>query len=386
MKAPVFALAAAALLAGLPAAGAALAADTIKIGSLLPMTGGSAGLGVAVRDGQKLAVARINATGWVLGRKLELVELDDEARPELGPGHMRTLLARGIVACVCGVNTGVVASYQSLLQVARIPNLIPASAGTRLTRNFSAAPGGNYSFRVQASDALQAQMMVDHAAKKGYTRIAILYDSTPYGSGGRDDMVKQLMTHGLRPVAASSFNLNETDMRVHLLKAREAGAQALLVYGIGPEQGRIAAANAAMNIRLPLIGSWPNATDAFVAAAGAGADGALSPQTFVDGSASQGGREFEAAYHAMYKRSRIVTPTAAAGGHDAVLLLAAAIRQAGSTDGALIKAALEHLAAPVQGAITTYIQPYSADDHEAIDQGNAMMAMWKNGMIVRAPQ
>ena len=381
MKALTFTLVAATLFSS----GAALAADTIKIGALLPLTGGSAGMGSAVRDGQRLALAQINAKGGVLGRKLELVELDDEAKPEAAPKQMRALLAQGIVACACGVNTGVVAAYQPLLQAARIPNVIPASAGTRLTRNYSAAPEGNYSFRVQASDALQAQMMVDYAARKGYKKVAVLSDSTPYGLGGRDDMVKQLMTHDIRPVSASTFNLKDTDMTPHLIKAREAGAQVLLVYGIGPEQGSIAAANAKLNLNLPIIGSWPNATDSFIEAAGSAGEGALSPQTFVDGANHAGGRDFEAAYRSAYKRTHVINPTAAAGGYDAVLLLAAAIRQANSTEGPKIKAALENLSAPVQGAIMTYNKPYSEQDHEAINVSSALMATWRKGAIVRAP-
>jgi len=365
--------------------GAALAGNTIKIGSLLPTSGGSAALGAAVRDGQNLAIAQINAKGGVLGRQLELVELDDEAKPELGPKNMQALLAKGIVACACGVNTGVVASYQPMLQAAKIPNVIPASAGTKLTKNFLNAPEGNYTFRVQASDTLQAQMMVDYAVKKGYKKIALLSDSTPYGIGGRDDMVKQLLTHDVRAIAASTFNLKEADMTPHLAKARDAGAQVLLVYGIGPEQGAIAAANAKMGMRLPIIGSWPNATDSFIDVAGAAGDGAFSPQTFVEGSPTASGRDFEAAYRAEYKRSRIVNPTAVAGGHDAILLLAAAIKQANSTEGAKVKAALENLTIPVHGAIATYTKPFSDGDHEAINLSSALMAMWKKGSIVRAP-
>ncbi len=80
-----------------------------------------------------------------------------------------------------------------------------------------------------------------------------------------------------------------------------------------------------------------------------------------------------------------MNPTAAAGGHDAILLLAAAIRQAKGTDGAKIKDALENLAAPVAGAIGTYNKPYTRADHEAINLDMAVMAMWKDGAIVPAP-
>ncbi|CAN7480743.1 ABC transporter substrate-binding protein [Pseudoduganella sp. LjRoot289] len=372
-------------IAALCLAGAASAAETIKIGALLPLSGGSANMGVSVRDGQRLAVKTINAAGGVLGRQLELVELDDEAKPEKASQNMQSLMSKGIVACACGVNTGVVASYQKDMQAAKIPNVIPASAGTKLTRTYAAAPEGNYTFRVQASDTLQAQMMVNYALEKGYKKIALLSDSTPYGVGGHGDMVAQLTSHGLRPVSDATFNLKDTDMTAQLLKAKEAGAQVLLVYGIGPEQGQIATGNAKLGMGLPLVGSWPNAMESFLSIAGAAGNGAASPQTFVEGAASPAARAFEEAYRREYKRAHIVNPTAAAGGHDAILLLAAAIKQANSTDGVKIKEALENLAAPVGGAVTTYTKPYAKDDHEAIKAGMALMAMWKGGAIVLAP-
>ncbi|HAT29389.1 MAG TPA: amino acid ABC transporter substrate-binding protein [Janthinobacterium sp.] len=381
MKRSHIALAIAALSLG----SAALAADTIKIGSLLPLSGGSANMGVSVRDGQRLAVKQINAAGGVLGKQLELVELDDEAKPEKASQNMQSLISKGIVACSCGVNTGVVASYQKDLQAAKIPNLIPASAGTKLTHTFAAAPEGNYTFRVQASDTLQAEMMVDYAVKKGYKKIAILSDSTPYGVGGHGDMVKQLASHKMTAVSDRTFNLKDTDMTAQLLKAKEAGAQVLLVYGIGPEQGQIASGNAKLGMNLPLIGSWPNAMDSFISIAGASGDGAVSPQTFVEGSPSPAGRDFESAYHHEYKRARIVNPTAAAGGHDAIFLIAAAMKQAKSTDGAKIKEALENLSTPVVGAVATFTKPYTKNEHEAIKPGMAVMAMWKSGAIVLAP-
>ena len=199
-------------IAALSASAATLAADTIKIGSLLPLSGGSANMGTSVRDGQRLAVKQINAAGGVLGKQLELVELDDEAKPEKASQNMQSLIAKGIVACSCGVNTGVVASYQKDLQAAKIPNIIPASAGTKLTKTYATAADGNYTFRVQASDTLQAEMMVDYAIKKGYKKIALLSDSTPYGVGGHGDMIKQLATHKVTAVSDATFNLKDTDM------------------------------------------------------------------------------------------------------------------------------------------------------------------------------
>ena len=65
-------------------AGLAVAADPIKIGVDGPFTGGSSSMGVSMRDGVRLAVDEINKSGGVLGRKLQVVERDDEAKNERG--------------------------------------------------------------------------------------------------------------------------------------------------------------------------------------------------------------------------------------------------------------------------------------------------------------
>ena len=62
----------------------AFAADPIKIGVSGPFTGGSSSMGVSMRDGVRLAAEEINKAGGVLGRQLQLVERDDEAKNERG--------------------------------------------------------------------------------------------------------------------------------------------------------------------------------------------------------------------------------------------------------------------------------------------------------------
>jgi branched-chain amino acid transport system substrate-binding protein len=65
--------------------------------------------------------------------------------------------------------------------------------------------------------------------------------------------------------------------------------------------------------------------------------------------------------------------------YDAVLLLAAAIKQAGSTDGEKIKAALENLNTPVEGVMKTYNKPFSATVHEGLSSGDYRFVKWKDG-------
>src|SRR6185369_1381170 len=99
-----------------------LAADPIKIGVSGPFTGGSAPMGVSMRDGVKLAVAEINAKGGVLGRQLQIVERDDEAKNERGVQIAQELINKEKVAATVGyINTGVALASQRFYQEAKIP-------------------------------------------------------------------------------------------------------------------------------------------------------------------------------------------------------------------------------------------------------------------------
>ena len=92
---------------------AGIAADPIKIGVTGPFTGGSAPMGVSMRDGVKLAVTEINAQGGVLGRKLEVIERDDEAKNERGVQVAQELINKEKVSATVGfINTGVALASQ----------------------------------------------------------------------------------------------------------------------------------------------------------------------------------------------------------------------------------------------------------------------------------
>src|SRR3954468_20242482 len=132
-----------------------MAADPIKIGVAGPFTGGSAPMGVSMRDGVRLAAAEINAKGGVLGRKIELVERDDEAKNERGVQIAQELINKDKVAATVGfINTGVAQAAQRFFQEAKIPVMNNVATGSIVTKQFPNAPD-NYIFRNSAHDSIQ---------------------------------------------------------------------------------------------------------------------------------------------------------------------------------------------------------------------------------------
>ena len=363
------------------------AADPIKIGVAGPFTGGSSSMGVSMRDGVRMATDEINKAGGVLGRQLLLVERDDEAKNERGVQIAQELINKEKVTAAVGyINTGVALASQRFYQEAKIPVMNNVATGSLITHQFDDQPE-NYIFRNSAHDSIQAPMIVEEAiTRRGFKRVAILADSTNYGQLGRADLETALGLKSIKAVAVEKFNIKDVDMTPQLLKAKEAGAEAVLTYAIGPELAQIANGMTKLGWKVPMIGSWTLSMANFIDNAGPGGEGARMPQTFIQEPTTPKRQSFIVNYLKTFnpKNSRIDSPVSAAQGYDSVYLLAAAIKQAGSTDGPKIKAALEDLRTPVEGVVTIYTRPFTAKDHEAITANIPVFGEVKGQRVVYA--
>jgi branched-chain amino acid transport system substrate-binding protein len=360
----------------------AFAADPIKIGLSGPFTGGSASMGVSMRDGVRLAVEEINKAGGVLGRQIQLVERDDEAKNDVGVQVTQELINKEQVVATMGfINTGVALAAQRFYQEAEIPVINNVATGTAITKQFPA--DNNYIFRMSANDTIQSGMIAEEAVKKrGFKKPAILADSTNYGQLGQADLEKALAAMGIKPVTEEKFNIGDTDMTAQLLRAKAADADVILTYAIGPELAQIANGMAKLGWKLPLIGSWTLSMATYIDNAGVNGEGAVMPQTFIQSPSTPKRAAFIKAYQEHYKVDRIASPISAAQGYDGAYVLAAAIEQAGSTDGPKIKAALEGLNKKVEGVVTVYDHPFTKADHESITANIPVFGLVKGGRVV----
>lgn len=374
----------------------AFAADTIKIAVTGPFTGGSAPMGASMRDGAKLAIAEINAAGGVqVGAKkmkFEVIERDDEAKNERGALIAQELASMSDLSGVIGtVNTGVCLAGDKHLQEKGITKIITPAAGSASMTQWSKAGIKDLSiFRFAAHDGIQSAMVVEEAINRKFTKVAILHDSTNYGVSGRDDLQNQIKAQGnkLAVVAVEKFNIGDKDMTAQLVKAKSGGAQAILIWGIGPELAAVANGMAKLGMKEPLIGGWTLSMSNYIDNAGKNGDGTLMPQTFIEEPITPQAKKFINAYHKAYNVTRIPSPVSAAQGYDAVLIFAAAVKQARSTDTHKIKEALEDLKDPVPGVIATWQKPFSKwdpaneDTHEAFRRAQVVMGMVKDGHVV----
>jgi len=364
------------------------APQPIRIGVPGAFTGGSAPMGLSMRNGIRLAADEINRSGGLLGRPVELVERDDGGMPARGLKVAQQLLAQDRVVAVVGVvNTGVALASSKNYQDARVPVMLAVATAAILTRQFPLHGNtDNYIFRVAAADDLQAPLIVREAVQRSaYRKLAIFADNTNYGYQGLMELERALAQHGLKPSYVARFNLQERDMANFLQQARNAGSQAILTYAIGPELAELANTMARMEWKIPIIGSWTLSMSNFIDNAGPNGEGARMVQSYIPAEDdSPRRRDFLDAYQWMFHTRRIASPPSAAQGYDGMKLMVEAIRQAGSLDGPAIVRALENLQRPVDGVITTYRKPFARNQHEALQLNVPVIGKVEHGQVVNA--
>jgi len=358
-------------------------AAPIKIGMNCTYEGGSAEMGVSVRAALRVAVSEINAVGGVGGRTIELVERDDKAKPDVGVAVAEDLVHKEkVVATIGYCNSGVAAKAVEVYQKARVPLIIPVATGTAITKKY-AGEAENYVFRVAMPDEKQVDFILQELTeKRGLSKVAVFADDTGYGEGGLKDVERLLQKRNLKPAFVARFKQGTPDLSAQLKEARAAGANALFVYALGPDMATVSKSRAAIGWNVQQTGPWTVAFRNHIDVAGAAADGAVMPQTFIqDGVMNERGTSLVLQYVKQNKVKNIPCVMCAAQAYDAMFLLLNAMFQAKDVTGPQIKDALENLEQRVGGVVGIYKRPFTKEDHEALDGSILVLGQVKGGLV-----
>lgn len=359
---------------------------TIKIGIIGPFTGkSSSDMGESIRGGARVFLHDINQIGGVLGRRIELIERDDQAKPEVGVNMARDLVEKEKVIAVVGfANTGVAIPSSKIFQDAKIPLIVSAATGVNVTKQFMPpAQATSYIFRVAASDELQPiAILNDVIDKRKLTNIAILHDDSPYGQFGKQGLLAELQKRKIQALAVESFKVGDHDMSAQLNKASQAGAQVIILYCLSNEAAMVANSMKKLKLAIPLTGSWTLSHKSFMDLSGANGEGARMPLTFIENTSSSRSSAFTLSYYKINNVSQMPSAVAAAQTYDALRLLTLALMQANSTDGSKIREALEDMKYEATSTvISRYKKPFSKTDHEAIGMNMLVIGEVHKGKV-----
>ena len=353
-------------------------AQPIRIGLIFPLTGGSQDMGNSARVGAQVAVEEINQVGGYLGRKLELVIRDDEANNDVGLKHTQDLVLKEKVAATIGFcNTGVAMKSLDVFQTNKHVLIVPCATGTAITARYPAA--GSYIFRTSARDQLQTQFLVDEIAKRGLSKVALLVDTSGYGDAGLKDLEGAIARAGLKQTAVVRFKVGVQNLEDEMRQLKASGADSLIGWTVGPEEGVISAARAAVNWNVPQFGPWGLSHASAFGISKGKVEGALMVQTVLPNIFLERNSAFLRNYTKLSKETPIGSMMSGAQTYDSVyLLLRAVFDSKGDLSGPALKKALENPSGTYRGVVTTYDRAFSPADHDAISGNMLWLGTWRN--------
>ena len=320
----------------------AFAADPIKIGSVLSVTGPAAFLGDPELKTLQMYVEELNKKGGVLGRQLQLVHYDDGSDAGKANGFAKRLIDEDKVdILVGGTTTGSTMSMVPLVEKANMPFISLAGAVVIVD------PVKKWVFKTPHTDRMAAEKVFDDMKKRGISKVALLSETSGFGQSGKKETEGVAAKYGITLVANETYGPKDTDMSPQLTKIKNAaGVQAVFVFGLGQGPAIVTKNYKQLGISLPLYHAHGVASEEFIKIAGPAAEGVRLPAAalLVAGKLAANDPQksvamvYSKGYTDAYKQD-----VSTFGGHayDGLMIAVDAIKRAGSTDKAKVRDAIE---------------------------------------------
>jgi branched-chain amino acid transport system substrate-binding protein len=367
---------AALLLASL--AGPAGAAEELKIGALLAVTGPAAFLGAPEARTLEMLVEQANARGGVAGHPVKLIVKDTGGSPEKAVSFARQLIDEEKVFAIIGPSTsGETMAVKAIAEESR--TLLVSLAAAEVIVN----PVASHVFKTAQKDSHAAALIFQDMKRRGIVRIAVFSSNTGFGKAGKEQIARLAPEYGIQIVLDEVYDKAATDLSAEATKLKGSNAQAVLNWSIEPAQSILVKNIRQLGLTLPIYQSHGFGNLAYARAAGAAAEGVIFPLGHLAvADALPAGNPQKAvlvAYRDAFQK-RYGEEVSGFGGYawDAFQLIAAAVQKAG-LDRAKVRAALEG----TQGFVgQSGIFRFSPTDHNGLGIDSFEMLTVKGGRFV----
>ncbi len=357
-------------------AGAAEAAETIKIGAIFSATGPASFLGEPEKNTAEMLTDQINESGGLLGKKVEIVLYDDATDVNNSVTAADKLLKKDQVVAVIGPTvSGNTLAIMNKFSAAQVP-LVSCAAAEKIVN-----PVDPWVFKTPQSDRLAVLRILEHAATQGYKKFAIITVSDGYGQAGRDVLKELLPAKGFELVADEVYGPKDTDMTAQMTKIKSLSPDAIICWGTNPGPAVITRNRAQLGIAAPLYQSHGVASKKFIELAGEASEGLLLPAgRLIVADQIPDSNPQKAVLTTFLKQydERFHAEVSTFGGHawDAFMLVVEAIKKGNSAEPKSIRDNLEQITGFVG---TAGIFNFSPTEHNGLDSSSFVMVKNVNG-------
>jgi branched-chain amino acid transport system substrate-binding protein len=344
---------------------------TIKIGNTGALTGPYNEFGEGVRRGILIALERVNAKGGILGRQAELaISLDDQLVPDRAVQNMRRILDAPEIDVVIGpggsgptlavIDMATVDGRAYCNPQGQTPSIVYPDGTDK--------PARKNVISTAIQNDVEAKALGTYVASR-FKKIGVMHESTGYGVSGSQLLGVEIeRLSKTKPVAVESYNQRSQDMTAQISRVQRAGADVLVVVGLGADMAVIRRNMLRAGFDVPLITSGGGISLPYKEGAGELAVGtrATMISTYQPGKTPTGvAKELADAYQAKFGKDRwwgddpatpqVFFSLTVGAGFDCATMLLEAVRLAGGTDRAKVTEALNRISNfPVSNGAATF--------------------------------
>ncbi len=212
----------------------AWAQQAVKLVGLMELSGPGATSGSHFKAGLELAVKEINAAGGILGRRIALDIHDTQTNPGVAKALAIKAADEDAFAVFGPIFSGSVLVSMEETKRAEIPNFVGGEA-TSITQR-----GNPYVFRTSFSQATGMPKIANYIASSLKAKsVVVMFVNNDFGKGGRDQIIKELGARNIKVAADISTDPAQVDFSSPVLRAKQAGADALFAYLNEEESARL---------------------------------------------------------------------------------------------------------------------------------------------------
>ena len=249
------------------------AQESIRLGTIQPLTGGGSLFGLLLKDGLTMAFEEVNAKGGVNGKKIELTIYDSTTKPSVAISLAQRLIYQDKIPLILGSGSSLDnIAMMDLTEREKFPLLIPSATSPKIT-----TMGAKWVWRTSLTDALSAKTLGKLVEKKStWNKVAFLHENTEYGKPPIEilkGIVEKLK--GKQIVAHEVYNKGDTDVSAQLSKIKKADPDVLFTWGYYTEGALIARQARQIGLRAQLFGNQGLDFPEYIQLAGKASEGVL---------------------------------------------------------------------------------------------------------------
>ena len=354
------------------------AAEPIRIGSPVLLSGAGAHVGGGAKDTLEMMAADLNKAGGINGRPLEFIFYDEEAKPDVAVNLVKRLIQKDKVTAIVGISTSWTAlPVLQIIENEEVPTIMLASAIQIVD------PVKKWVFKTPPDDRIVVGKLLSYIQSQGIQRIAMTSAQDGFGDGGRTQLIAQSPNYGIKIVFDEKYTMEDTDITPTLNKIKKTDAQAVVNWSSNRAPIIFTMNYRQIGLELPLFQSHATFSKEFLNATGTNSEGTklASSKFFGAENLPDSDRQkkiildYQAAFKSKYgKDANMFGGTA----YDGFNILVTALKKAGDDKGKL-RDAIEQ----TQGYVgVTGIYNYSPNDHGGLTKDSvavyqAVGGAWK---------